>query len=185
MTLMTSLHFFSAAWSARLIIFWYFLVASTSHKMAILSRHDHTKLNNLPLQRISDLVPFSGLVISIALIVLFLIRYYILEGFLIKRLYGAIYTELDERNRCGFINHHIAGFTKIAILIVAAYPFVVITCGNATFHKPYAPGSIVTLGDVIVVAAQILIAMYIFELIYRVKLSPIAVLHHTGTVLIV
>jgi hypothetical protein len=185
MTLMTSLHFFSAAWSARLIIFWYFLVASTSHKMAILSRHDHTKLNNLPLQRISDLVPFSGLVISIALIVLFLIRYYILEGFLIKRLYGAIYTELDERNRCGFINHHIAGFTKIAILIVAAYPFVVITCGNATFHKPYAPGSIVTLGDVIVVAAHILIAMYIFELIYRVKLSPIAVLHHTGTVLIV
>ncbi|EAW12436.1 uncharacterized protein ACLA_064070 [Aspergillus clavatus NRRL 1] len=150
----------------------------------LVSRHDHTRLQDFPLQPISELVPFSALIISVVLVVLFLIRFYILEGFLIKKLYGPIYTNLDELNRRGFINHHIAGVTKIVILIVAAYPFVVVTFGNATFNTAYAHGSAATMGDVMVVVAQMLIAMYLFELIYRVKLSPIAVLHHMGTILI-
>ncbi|KAF3405394.1 hypothetical protein DPV78_003361 [Talaromyces pinophilus] len=75
-----------------------------------------------PLETISKLAPFSALAISIALIVLFLIRYYVLENFLIRRMYGKTYTDLSELNRRGFINHHIAGTTKIVILIVAAYP---------------------------------------------------------------
>ncbi|RJE19486.1 hypothetical protein PHISCL_08171 [Aspergillus sclerotialis] len=40
------------------------------------------------------------------------------------------------------------------------------------------------MGDILIIAAQMLIAMYIFELIYRVKLSPAAVMHHIGTILI-
>jgi hypothetical protein len=40
------------------------------------------------------------------------------------------------------------------------------------------------MGDMLVVVAQVLIAMYIFELLYRVKLSPVAVMHHVGTILI-
>lgn len=34
------------------------------------------------------------------------------------------------------------------------------------------------------IVAQTLIAMYIFELLYRVKLSPVAVMHHIGTIMI-
>ncbi|KAJ5761067.1 hypothetical protein N7520_008223 [Penicillium odoratum] len=144
----------------------------------------HGTLLRKPLEPISVLAPFSALIISVALVVLFMIRFYILEGFLIKWLYGDTYTELSEINRRGFINHHISAATKLLILIIAAYPFICVGFGNSTFHTLFSPGSVVTLGDVLVVAAQILIAMYISELIYRAKLSPVAVAHHVGTILI-
>lgn len=150
------------------------------------ARHAGGNLQKKPLQEISKLAPFSALIISIILVIFFLIRFYILEGFLIKWLYGPIYTNLNEQNRRGFINHHIAGTTKIIILAIAAYPFVVITFGKETFSTPFAPqlNSVVTMGDMLIVVAQMLIAMYIFELLYRSKLSPVAILHHIGTIII-
>ena len=147
-------------------------------------RHGKEGLNDFPHESISILAPFSALIISIVLVILFLLRYYIFEQFLIERLYGHIYTRLDDLNRRGFINHHIAGITKILILAVAAYPFISVAFATSTFHTPYVAGSTTTMGDVLVVVAQMLIAMYIFELLYRVKLSPVAVLHHIGTILI-
>ena len=134
---------------------------------------------------ISQLAPFAGLIISIILVILFLIRFYILEGFLIPWLYGKTYTEMNETNRRGFINHHIAGATKFVIFLVAVYPFIrALTTGPTVFHEPYIHGGPATLGDALLVVAQMLIGMYIFELLYRVKLSPVAVLHHVGTILI-
>ncbi|CAG7920423.1 unnamed protein product [Penicillium olsonii] len=148
-------------------------------------RHIHDlSLKSKEFGPISVLAPFSALIISIILIIIFLVRYYVLEGFLIGRLYGTTFTRMTELNRRGFINHHIAGFTKILILIVAAYPFISVTFCKGLFQTPFSPGSPVTLGDILVVSAQMLMAMYIFELIYRIKLSPIAVLHHIGTILI-
>ncbi|KAB8233982.1 uncharacterized protein BDW43DRAFT_274762 [Aspergillus alliaceus] len=152
--------------------------------MVVRYHYDKTALQSITLQPISKLAPFSALIISIVLVVLFLVRYYVLEGFLIKRLYGSIYTNLSEVNQRGFINHHIAGITKLLILIVAAYPFIEVVIGKSSFHTPYAPGSQVKMGDMLVVVAQMLIGMYAFELIYRTKLSPIAVLHHVGTIMI-
>ena len=76
------------------------------------------------------------------------------------------------------------GWQPAVILIVAVYPFVNVTFGKATFGTPFHHESVVKMGDVLVVVAQALIGMYIFELIYRTKLSPVAVLHHTGTILI-
>ncbi|KAJ5267613.1 hypothetical protein N7478_010421 [Penicillium angulare] len=150
-----------------------------------LSQQPSTRgLKHKPLQSISILAPFSALIISITLVIFFLIRFYILEGFLIKKAYGETYLNLNETNRRGFINHHIAGFTKILILIVAAYPFIAITFGESTFRTPFVHGGTITMGDMLIVVAQMLIAMYIFELLYRVKLSPIAVAHHIGTILI-
>ncbi|KAJ5335055.1 hypothetical protein N7452_007458 [Penicillium brevicompactum] len=153
--------------------------------MNLSSRHVHEiALGSKKLGPISVLAPFSALIISITLVIFFLIRYYVLEGFLIRRIYGSIYTDMTELNRRGFINHHIAGVTKLIILIVAAYPFVSVTFGSGRFQTPFVKGSPVTLGDMLVVVAQMLIGMYIFELIYRAKLSPVAVLHHMGTILI-
>ncbi|KAJ6141323.1 hypothetical protein N7470_010219 [Penicillium chermesinum] len=117
--------------------------------------HHTTSLLQKPLEPISKLVPYSALILSVILIILFLIRFYLLEGFLIQRVYGRSYSDMNETNRRGFINHHIAGLMKITILIVAAYPFL-----------------------------TMLIAIYVFELLYRVKLSPVAVLHHVGTIII-
>lgn len=133
---------------------------------------------------ISDLAPFSALIISIIFVFYFAIRFYILEGFLLKKLYGQIYTRMNETTRRGFVNHHIAGTTKILILVVAAYPFIDVAFGTAHFDTPFAGSNIVTQGDVLIVAAQMLIAMYVFELFYRPTISPVSVGHHIGTIMI-
>ena len=146
--------------------------------------HGDQRLREMRLTPISKLAPFSGLIISVFLVIIFLIRFYILEGFLLKRIYGSKYTDLDETNRRGFLNHHIAGATKPFILLFAAYPFLWVTFGRGTLQSPYCKGSPVMLGDILVIAAQMLIGIFIFELIYRVKISPVSVVHHIGTILI-
>ncbi|KAI9038136.1 uncharacterized protein KD926_011271 [Aspergillus affinis] len=153
--------------------------------MGTLNLHHYgVPAENAPLNAVSKLAPFSALIISIILVILFAVRFYLLEAFLIRRLYGTTYTKLSLENQRGFINHHIAGTMKIIILIIAAYPFISVIIGQSSFHTPYVRGSPVKLGDILIVAAQMLIGMYIFELLYRIKLSPIAVLHHLGTIVI-
>lgn len=44
-----------------------------------------------------------------------------------------------------------------AVLIVAAYPFIDVAFGSATFHSSFAGSKYVTQGDVLIVAAQMLI----------------------------
>ncbi|KAJ7710032.1 hypothetical protein B0H17DRAFT_915550 [Mycena rosella] len=144
---------------------------------------DH-HIRKFPLTSISRLSPYTGLIISVVLLVFFLIKFYVLELFLLRRFYGAKYTDLDEVNRRSFVNHHIAGGTKIVILIIAVYPFGDVAFGTAGFHTPFMHGSNVTMGDMLVISAQMLIGMFIFELIYRTKISPISVVHHMASILV-
>lgn len=148
----------------------------------IYKRNIYTHLNEFPQETISILVPFCGLILSIMVIIYALIRLYIFEAGLLKWLYGETYTRLSEINRRGFLNHHIAGITKIIILVLAAYPFVQVVFGEQTFHTRVSTNSPVRMGDLLIVAAQMLIGMYMFELIYRVKVSPVSVIHHVGTI---
>ncbi|KAI7773618.1 hypothetical protein LA080_010245 [Diaporthe eres] len=151
----------------------------------VLARRHDEHLDRMPLTTISILAPFSALIMSIVFVVYFAIRFYILEGFLLKRIYGATYTTMDETVRRGFVNHHIAGGTKILILIAAIYPFISVVFGTATFHTRFSgTTSPVTMGDILIVVSQMLMAMYIFELFYRPKISPVSVGHHVGTIMI-
>ncbi|KAJ7740727.1 hypothetical protein DFH07DRAFT_66250 [Mycena maculata] len=144
---------------------------------------DH-HIRKFPLTSISVLSPYTGLIISVVLLVFFLIKFYVLELFLLRKVYGKKYTQLDEVNRRGFVNHHIAGGTKIVILIIAVYPFGDVAFGTAGFHTPFANGSPVTMGDMLVISAQMLLGMFLFELIYRTKISPISVVHHMASILV-
>lgn len=132
----------------------------------LVGRHDE-HLERLPLTTISILAPFSALIMSIVFVIYFIIRFYLLEKYLLKRIYGATYTTMDETVRRGFVNHHIAGGTKILILIAAIYPFISVVFGTANFHTRFSKSSPVTMGDVLIVVSQMLMAMYIFELFYR------------------
>jgi hypothetical protein len=141
-------------------------------------------IQHFPNQSISKLAPFSGLILSLIIIIYSLIRIYMLEGglCLLQRLYGNAYSRLSETNRRGFLNHHIAGTTKLLILILAAYPFILVEFHTSSFRDPYTKGSKVKMGDILIVAAQMLMGMYAFELIYRVKVSPVSVVHHVCTI---
>ncbi|KAJ7716008.1 hypothetical protein DFH07DRAFT_974023 [Mycena maculata] len=143
-------------------------------------------IRKFPLTSISALSPYSGLIISVVLlrVVLFLIKFYILELFLLRKIYRTKYAELDAVNWRSFVNHHIAGGTKLTILVLAVYPFGAVVFGKAGFHTPFVHGSTVTMGDILVVSAQMLAGMFLFELIYRTKISPISVVHHMASILV-
>jgi hypothetical protein len=150
----------------------------------VVSGHKQPHITKVPLQSISKLAPFSALIISIIFVVYFAVRLYLLEGYLLKKCYGEIYTGMNETTRRGFLNHHIAGGTKLVILIMAAYPFVDVAFGSANLNSPFAGSKIITMGDILIIAAQALIAMYVFELFYRTKISPVSAGHHIGTIMI-
>lgn len=141
-------------------------------------------IRHIPLSTLSFLSPYSGLIISVIFVIFFLIKQYVVEKFLLRRMYGTKFTGMDETNRRSFVNNHIAGTVKFLILIVGVYPFIDVAFRTGYLHKPYAPGSSVTLGDILVVCANLLVSMYIFELIYRVRISPVSVIHHMGTILV-
>ncbi|KAJ6548421.1 hypothetical protein B0H19DRAFT_1211516 [Mycena capillaripes] len=107
-------------------------------------------IRKFPLTAISVLSPYTVLIISVVLLILFFIKFYVLKLFLLRKVYGTKYSVLDEVSRRGFVNHHIA----------------------------------VTMGDILVISAQMLVGMFIFELIYRTKISPISVVHRMGSILI-
>lgn len=144
----------------------------------------NTHVRNMDVTSISWLAPYSALMLTIACVVFFALRYWVLERFLLPKYYGPIYNDLSEVNKRGFLNHHIAGGAKILILAVAAYPFVDVAFGHANLHSPFAGSSLVTMGDILLVCTQIFVATYIFELFYRVKISPVSIFHHVGTIVI-
>ncbi|KAK7178191.1 hypothetical protein PSPO01_15757 [Paraphaeosphaeria sporulosa] len=79
---------------------------------------------------------FSALILTVILVIFFLVRYYLFESFLMRKCYGGKYLKLNEVNRRGFVNHHIAGIAKIIVAAVGAYPFIDVTFGTATVHTP-------------------------------------------------
>lgn len=146
----------------------------------------HPHLDQIVNSEISRLAPYSGLVLVICLVIVFAIRFYVLETFLMNKIYGDKYTSMtDERVRRGFINHHVAGSIKIILLLAAAYPLMAVSFGQATMHSSFdGRGGRVTMGDVLVVCSQLFISMYVFELLYRPQISPIGALHHIGAIVI-
>lgn len=134
---------------------------------------------------VSDIALFGALVMTITAVVLAFVRIFILDNFLLGTFYRSVSKDtLTDTQRRSFINHHVAAVLKILLVILAAYPLLRILAGNATPHTPYAPGSKITLGDVLMIASQIFTIMYIFELFYREKVSPISFAHHIGAILI-
>ncbi|TVY35381.1 hypothetical protein LOCC1_G006522 [Lachnellula occidentalis] len=158
------------------------IIPPDAYNETISEKGPHIK--NVPLESISKLAPYSALILCIIFIIYFLFRFYILESFLLRKVYGKTYTQMDETTRRGFVNHHIAGGTKVAILILAAYPFIDVVFMTGTLHSPFAGSRHVTMGDIFIIAAQALVAMYVFELFYRPKISPVSVGHHIGAIMI-
>lgn len=146
----------------------------------------HPHVDRIVNESISILAAYSGLILTICLVVVFMVRFYVFEAFLMRRLYGDKYTSMtNEAVRRGFVNHHVAGLIKLVLLITAAYPFFAVTFGSAVMHSSYdGHGGTVTMGDVLIVCSQLFISMYVFELFYRPKISPVSSLHHIGAIVI-
>lgn len=149
-------------------------------------RPGHPHVDVIVNESISQLATYSGLILTIWLVIVFIVRFYIFEGFLMRRIYREKYASMtDEVVRRGFVNHHVAGLIKISLLVTAAYPFISVAFGTATMHSSFdGQDGRVTMGDVLVVCSQLFISMYVFELFYRPKISPVSSLHHIGAIII-
>ncbi|KAF2148067.1 hypothetical protein K461DRAFT_330072 [Myriangium duriaei CBS 260.36] len=132
---------------------------------------------------LSPLLPYDGLILTVTCVIIFACRFYVFEPFT-RRCYGQKYTSLNEVQRRSLINHHVAGTVKLTLIVVGAYPFIVIMSGVKALHSPVSRGSLVTVGDVLLVMVQIFTGMYIFELFYRALVSPISAAHHVGAIII-
>lgn len=144
----------------------------------------HLHLGELINELISSIAPFSGLILTVTACVIALARLYILDPFIPKVYSRATLGDMTMTQLRSFTNHHVAAGTKIILIILCAYPLLSIICGTATPHTPYAPGSSVTLGDIMIVSSQVFTGMYIFELFYRDKVSIISCAHHIGAIVI-
>lgn len=142
-------------------------------------------MNDLVDEAISGLAPYAAIILTVTAVCVFAYRLYFVEKFLMNtKLYKAKFRALAEDQRRSLVNHHVAGTCKFVLLCSAAYPFLSIAFGKANPHTPFAPGSKATLGDVMIVCSQLFTVMYIFELFYRVNVSPISAAHHVGAIII-
>lgn len=147
--------------------------------------HNAAHIDSLLDESISQIAPFSAMILTVIVVFVFAYRLYFIEGFLMKtRMYRAKYQALGEDQRRSLVNHHVAGTCKILLLFSAIYPFLSIAFGKSNPHTPFVKGSIVTLGDVMIVCSNLFTVMYVFELFYRVKVSPISAAHHIGAIVI-
>lgn len=147
--------------------------------------HHAAHIDDLVDESISQLAPFSAIILTVIVVFVFAYRLYFIEKFLMKtKIYRAKYEALGEDQRRSLVNHHVAGTCKILLLFTAIYPFLSITFGKMTPHSPFVHGSKVTLGDVMIVCSQLFTVMYVFELFYRVNVSPISAAHHVGAIVI-
>ena len=140
-------------------------------------------VNHLKGAPVSKLVPYAGLILTISCVIIFAARFYLFEGYVAK-LYGSKYTRLSVTQKRTFINHHVAGSIKLLLVLAAAYPFLAVVAGTSDLHSPFAGSKYVKMGDVLLVISEVFTTMYIFELFYRVKVSPISALHHVGAMVI-
>ncbi|QDS70089.1 hypothetical protein FKW77_004953 [Venturia effusa] len=147
--------------------------------------HGHkSKIASIENQLLSDLLGYSGIILTAILVLLFLIRHYIFEQWLFPRFYRGVWSGMNVDTQRGFTNHHIGMGIKIITLLVGSYPWVCILFGNADFQTPMAKHSNVSMGDLLLILTHLFCSMYIFELLFRAKISPIGVAHHIGAILI-
>jgi len=143
---------------------------------------------------LSPMIRHSGIFFAVLIVVFFACRQYVFEAALNNGLiYKRTWPNLNPRQKRGFVNHHLSFVAKIFVLLFAIYPFFAVALGHAEFNTPYfghrASASIsrhsnsFTMGDALYLAIMIVSVMYAHELSYREGISPVAVAHHVGVLI--
>ncbi|KAJ4405142.1 hypothetical protein N0V91_005504 [Didymella pomorum] len=148
---------------------------------------------NIPNVILSPMIRHSGLVFAILLTLFFFCRQYVFEAALDRGLiYKRTWPTLNARQKRGFVNHHLSFVAKIFVLLFAIYPFFAVATGHANFRTPMFGHGVhgfsrrddgFTMGDALFLAIMIVSVMYAHELAYREGISPVAVAHHVGVLI--
>lgn len=102
-----------------------------------------------------------------------------LERFIMPKAFRKAYTELTIINQRSF-TAHVLWLTVKLCLIPAAWPFIQVFFVRKSLEDPLFNGTSVSNADFLSVAYFAVIAMFLFEIIYRLKISPVSLIHHTA-----
>lgn len=117
-------------------------------------------------------------VVGFELLYFAFVRFF-LEGYFMPRAFRAAYLDLTIVNQRSFTAHVLWLTVKICLL-VAAWPFVLVFFCRKGLEDPLFSGTSISSGDILSVAYFAVISMFLFEIIYRLKISPVSLLHHTA-----
>ncbi|GAM89475.1 hypothetical protein ANO11243_075140 [Dothideomycetidae sp. 11243] len=121
-------------------------------------KHLQDRFNHVQGETVSDLLPYSAIILTTICVVIFFLRLHFFEPFA-KWFYGKKYTGLDEVQRRSFINHHVAGSVKLFLVVFAAYPFIALFSGAKKLHSPVGHSSPVKVGDMLLIVDEIFTAI--------------------------
>lgn len=123
-------------------------------------------------------VLLNGFAVTVTMLVsYFLYVRFLLEGIVMPKFFKNVYLDLDVKNRRSFVSHFLWLTIKI-ILIPFAWPFVLTFFCGKTLRQSIVAGSPVSNADMLSVAYLIVMTMFIFEIVYRVTISPVSLIHH-------
>jgi hypothetical protein len=153
------------------------------------SRHEGTKISWVKHQPLTQLLPYGSIIITCSIIFVVIISN-ILERYLLRKVYGQIWKELDqpgnERRRRSFTYYHVGTVMLSILFATGAYPVLSFLVGPADFNSIIGrkwPG--ITCGDMMFMFAEVYSAYYLYELAFRTRFaSPLTIAHHTGLLLI-
>ncbi|KAJ4391140.1 hypothetical protein N0V93_004755 [Gnomoniopsis smithogilvyi] len=120
---------------------------------------------------------FAG-VVGFQLIYFCFVRF-VLEGFVMPRIFRKAYVDLTIVNQRSF-TAHVLWLTVKLCLIPAAWPFIAVFFCKRTLKDSLINGSPVSNADFLSIAYFAVVSMFLFEIIYRLKISPVSLIHHTA-----
>ncbi|CCG82266.1 protein of unknown function [Taphrina deformans PYCC 5710] len=127
-------------------------------------------------ERRSTLYAYTYVIVINYLIALWCLCRFLIEPYVMPKLLGKKYTEADEGQKRTMTNHVVNILWKCSTLF-GLYPFIM----TVVLGKPsntYLTYGNVTYGDMLALAYMLFSAGFIFELIYRSRISFVTALHH-------
>ena len=120
------------------------------------------------------LINAFGCVTSTLLVYFFFVRFFLAAWFMPK-VFKGIYTNLTIQNKRSFISHCL--WLLVMILVIpAVWPFVIVFFTGRDLEGRIFNGALVSNADCLSVVYMMVIAMFIFEIIYRLSISPVSLM---------
>lgn len=103
-----------------------------------------------------------------------------LEQWILPKLHGVKYTHQNERNRRGFVQNYLHVIGRVLIIIFAVPALGLILAGHANLQTDYM--GYATCGDFLLLAMLLTVGLYFHELMYKLTVSYVTLLHHVGAI---
>lgn len=128
-------------------------------------------------ERRANLYAYTYVIVVNYLIAMWCLCRFVIEPHVMPRLLGKKYTTADEAQKRTMTNHVISIIWKCSAFF-GLYPFIMTVILDKP-HNTYLTYGSITYGDLLALAYMLFSAGFIFELIYRSRISFVTALHHS------